>query len=176
MSLTVHHLQRSQSERIPWLCEELQIPYTIALHQRDPVFSPQSVKDLHSLGQAPIIQDGNLVLAESAACVEYIIHKHGHGKLVLSPSHKDYANYLYWFHFANGNLQPSAVQLLQLSRVCGDSPYAKRHSERFAKLLELMDTQLKGNTWLAGEEFSAADIMTVFTLTTMRSFYPYDLT
>ena len=32
------------------------------------------------------------------------------------------------------------------------------------------------NAWLAGDEFTAADIMTVFTLTTMRMFYPFDLT
>jgi glutathione S-transferase len=95
MPLTIHHLQLSQSERLPWLCEELNIPYTLTLHQRAPVFSRQSIKDLNPLRQAPVIQDGNLTLAEFAACVEYIIHVHGNGKLALPPSHKNYADYLY---------------------------------------------------------------------------------
>ena len=178
MSLTIHHLQVSQSERIPWLCEELQIPYSLKLHQRAPIFSPQSIEDLNPLGQAPVIQDGSLTMAESAACVEYIIQVHGHGKLALRPSQRNYADYIYWFHFANGTLQPHVLLLLQLSRLdkTGEGgPYA-RSVERFRKMLALVEARLVENTWLAGDEFTAADIMTVFTLTTMRMFYPFDLT
>ncbi|KAJ7696685.1 glutathione S-transferase [Mycena rosella] len=176
MSLTVHHLQVSQSERLPWLCEELDIPYTLVLHQRAPIFSPQSIKDLNPLGQAPVIQDGSLTLSESAACAEYIIHVHGNGKLALPPSHKNYADYLYWFHFANSNLQPLVLMVLQFSRIENAGPYAEGQLERFGKLLAFMDARLVDNPWLAGDEFTAADIMTVFTLTTMRAFYPFDLT
>jgi len=177
MPLTIHHLQSGQSERIPWLCEELEIPYTLILHQRSPIFSPQSIKDLNPLGQAPVIQDGDLMLAESAACIEYIIHTHGNGKLALPPSHKNYADYLYWFHFANGTLQPHVVTMLQISHLDKDmsGPSGVRTKERFAKMLAFVDSRLKENKWLAGEEFTAADIMIVFTLTTMRSFIGYDL-
>jgi glutathione S-transferase len=176
MPLTVHHLQVSQSERVPWLCEELQIPYMLTLHQRAPIFSPQSIKDLNPLGQAPVIRDGSLTLAESAACVEYIIHVHGNGKLALPPSHKNYADYLYWFHFANGNLQPHVQMLMQSSNTDTPSPYTAILVERFGKVLAFMDARLAENEWLAGDEFTAADIMIGFTLTTMRVFYPFDLT
>jgi len=179
MTLIVHHLQLSQSERIPWLCEELDIPYTLILHQRAPLLAPQSIKDLNPIGQAPVIQDGSLTLAESAACVEYIIHKHGGGRLALPPSHKNYADYLYWFHFANGTLQPQLMMLMQSLRFESSSPagpYAAAQSERFENMLKLMDARLAKNDWLAGDEFTAADIMTVFTFTTMRPFFPFDLT
>lgn len=175
MSLTIHHLQNSQSERLPWLCEELKIPYALTLHQRDPIFSPQSIKDLNPLGQAPVIQDGSITLAESAACAEYIVHVHGNGKLALPPSHKAYPDYLYWFHFANSNLQPAALVAMQVSRFDTTGPTAARVIGRFEKLLALMDARLVENEWLAGDEFTVADIMPVFTLTTMRSFYPFDL-
>ena len=179
MPLTVHHLQSGQSERIPWLCEELNIPYTLTLHQRAPLFAPQSIKDLNPLGQAPIIQDGSLTLAESAACVEYIIQVHGNGRLALPPSHKHYPDYLYWYHFSNGTLQPHISSALQVSRFKKTNPavsaVVERSSERLGKMLRLIDARLSENTWLAGEEFTAADIMIVFTLTTMRSFYPLDL-
>jgi glutathione S-transferase len=67
--------------------------------------------------------------------------------------------------------------MLQLSRLdpSMDNPAASRVRERFGKLLSVMDARLAGNAWLAGEEFTAADIMTVFTLTTMRAFYPFEL-
>jgi glutathione S-transferase len=176
MSLTIHHLQVSQSERLPWLCEELDIPYTLVLHQRTPIFSPKSIKDLNPLGQAPVIQDGSITLAESAACAEYIINKYGKGKLKLPPSDKNYIAYLYWFHFANSNLQPHVQLLMQLSRVDTAGTSASKAEERLGNLLRLMNTRLLENTWLAGDEFTVADIMTVFTLTTMRSFCPIDLT
>ena len=176
MPLTIHHLQVSQSERLPWLCEELQIPYKLTLHQRAPIFSPQSIKDLTPIGQAPVIQDESLTLPESAACAEYIIHVHGNGKLALTPSHKNYADYLYWFHFANGTLQPHVLMMLQLSHIDKDGPSTARQVERLGKMLAFMNARLRENAWLAGDEFTAADIMTVFTLTTMRAFCPFDLT
>ena len=175
MTLVIHHLQTSQSERLTWLCEELQIPYTLNLHQRDPIFSPASIKALHPLGQAPIIQDGPLTLAESGACVEYIIHKYGNGRFALPPSHPDYADYLYWFHFANSNFQPQILRLLDLSRLDKDGSQSKGPKERFQKTLGYFDARLRTCDWLAGSEFTAADIMIFTTLTTMRSFYGFEL-
>lgn len=176
--LTVHHLRVSQSERIVWLCEELGIEYHLKLHNRDPLFSPQALKDLTEIGTAPVIQDGDLTMGESAACAEYIIHKHGNGRLALPPSHPDYANYLYWFHYANGSLQPGVSRLLSLKSagVDASNDTFRRYTERMDQYLRHIDDYLgRGNQWLAGKEFTAADIMTVFTLTTMRTFYSIDL-
>ena len=179
MPLTIHHLHVSQSERLPWLSEELGIPYTLTLHTRAPLLSPPFLQALTPLGAAPVIQDTdkNLTLWESAACVEYIIHTYGNGRLVLKPGEEGYADYLYWFHFSNGTFQPMIVSLMQLSRfppeLAGD--YAKTLQGRFSKMLKLLDDRLKANEYLAGEEFTAADVMIVFSLTTMRAFYGYEL-
>ena len=83
--LTVHHLGKSQSERIVWLCEELGIPYELKRYTRDPVtmLAPAEYKALHPIGAAPVITDGELVLAESGAVVDYIVAKYGNGRLVL---------------------------------------------------------------------------------------------
>ncbi|KAJ7696687.1 glutathione S-transferase [Mycena rosella] len=48
--------------------------------------------------------------------------------------------------------------------------------ERLGNRLAFIDARLAENTWLAGDKFTAADIMTVFTFTTMRVFYSLDLT
>ncbi|MCJ1440463.1 MAG: hypothetical protein MMC23_000947 [Stictis urceolatum] len=177
MSLTIHHLQASQSERLVWLAEELSLPYTLILHKRDPFLSPPSIQALNPLGQAPIIQDGALTLAESGACAEYIIQKHGAGRLALGPDHADYAQYLYWFHFANGNLHPqlSRVMVLRHCHVDQGEWHAQRHFNQLKKFLGFMDKHLEGRTWLVGEEFTAADVMCVFPLTTMRTFSGEDL-
>ena len=88
---TVHHLGKSQSERIVWLCEELEIPYELKHYTRDPVtmLAPPDYKALHPIGAAPVITDGDLVLAESGAIVDYILAKYGHGRLVLRADDPD---------------------------------------------------------------------------------------
>ncbi|MGI4861548.1 MAG: glutathione S-transferase, partial [Janthinobacterium lividum] len=110
--LTIHHLGISQSERIIWLCEELELPYELKRYARDPVtiLAPPELKALHPLGTAPIITDGPLVLAESGAIIEYILAKHGDGRLAPAPGAPEFADYLYWFHFANGTLQPAMAR------------------------------------------------------------------
>ena len=177
--LTIHHLGTSQSERIVWLCEELGLPYELKRYERDAVtrLAPPELKAVHPLGNAPIITDGALVLAESGAIVEYIIGKHGGGRLALGPAHPAFADYLYWFHFANGNLQPNMGRNMVLHRLAlpANDPLAAAMRGRLDRALDLLEARLRDATYLAGAEFTAADIMTVFSLTTMRIFMPLDL-
>ena len=178
--LTIHHLGKSQSERIVWLCEELGVPYELTHHNRDAVtiLSPPELKALHPLGAAPVITDGALVLAESGAIMEYIIAMHGGGRLALGSSHPDFAHYLYWFHFANSNLQSIMGRNMLLRRLdlAPDNPVLVSTIGRLERALGLVEARLGDTPYLAGDEFTAADIMIVFSLTTMRYFLPLDLT
>jgi len=178
--LTVHHLGKSQSERIVWLCEELGLSYEFKRYDRDPntTLAPPEYKALHPLGAAPVISDGDLVLAESGAIVDYIIAKHGGGRLALAPAHPDYAQYVYWFHFANSTLQPVMGRSLVLSRakLPADNPVVLWTKARQDLALNFLDARLRDADYLAGRELTAADIMIVFSLTTMRYFLPTDLT
>ena len=177
--LTIHHLGHSQSERIVWLCEELGLPYELRHYTRDATtrLSPPELKALHPLGTAPVIEDGELLLAESAAIVEYVIAKRGDGRLKPGPAQPDYAAFLYWFHFANGTLQPALLRLLTVSRLKlpPDHPVQAATQARVAQILALLEQRLGAVPWLAGPAFTAADVMSVFSLTTMRLFQPLDL-
>ena len=135
------------------------------------------MKGLHPLGAAPLIEDDDLLLAESAAIVEYIIVKHGSGRLKLGPEHPDYATFLYWFHFSNGNLQPVMGRLMMVSRVKlpSDHPVQGSVQGRLDRIMALVEARLGDALYFAGQEFTAADIMSVFSLTTMRLFQPVDL-
>jgi glutathione S-transferase len=162
--LTVHHLGVSQSERIVWLCEELGIPYELKVYDRDPVtrLGPPEYKALHPMGGAPIITDGDLTLPESGAIVDYIIGKYGDGRLAVTADQPNFADYLYWFHFANGSMMPRQQM--------GRPP-----TEGAETTWTLMETRLGEAAYFAGDELTAADIMLVFGLTTMRAFAPRDL-
>ena len=175
--MTVHHLGHSQSERIAWLCEELGVPYELKLYERDPVtlLSPPALRALRPLGAAPVIEDDGLLLAEPAAIV-----KHGGGRLRLGrlgPDHPDFARYLYWLHFANGNLQPAMGRSLMVGRagLAPDHPVQMAVQGRLDRVVALLEARLGAADYLAGGEFTAADIMSVFSLTTIRLFQPLDL-
>jgi glutathione S-transferase len=176
--LTVHHLGKSQSERIVWLCEELEIPYRLERYARDPVtiLAPADYKALHPIGAAPVITDGDLVLAESGAVVEYIIAKYGNGRLALQPDHAGFAPFLYWFHFANGTLQAQMGRNMILNRLnlAADNPMLVATRARLDRSFDLVNARVREVAYLAGDEFTSADIMIGFSLTTMRYFLPYD--
>lgn len=170
--LTVHHLGISQSDRIVWLCEELAIPYELVLYERDPVtrLAPATYKALHPSGTAPVITDDALVLAESGAIIDYIVARHGNGRLTLPSDHPDFASYLYWYHFANGSLMPCMMTLM------GEGGMVQVMHDRAARNLAALETHFaQGHVWLAGDTFTVADIMIMFPLTTMRAFVPLDL-
>ncbi len=177
--LIVHHLGRSQSERVVWLCEELGLDYELIVYKRDAVtiLAPPELKALHPIGSAPLITDGGAVLAESAAIVEYILAKYGPGTLAPGPDAPNFADYLYWFHFANGTLQPSMGRSLILRRLKlpADNPVLAAVEGRLERALKYVDDRLAAVPYFAGEAFTAADIMTVFSLTTMRLFNPVEL-
>ena len=177
--LTVHHLGHSQSERIVWLCEELGLDYELERYDRrtDNRLGPPEYKALHPMGIAPIITDGDLVLGESAAVIDYVIATYGNGRLAVTRDQPGFTDYLYWFHFANGTLQPTVSRLMYLERVglAEANPVLVGSNARFDLILSTLDKRASESAYLAGPELTAADIMTVFSLTTMRLFRPYDL-
>ena len=176
--LTIHHLATSQSDRIVWLCEELGIVYELLRYERDPVtrLAPAAYRALHPIGTAPVITDGDIALGESGAIIEYIIHRYGDGRLAIAADDPAYPDYLFWFHFANGSLMPAAMMGMVAGLVGGQAPAVTESLRaRLERGWAMVEARLGEAPYLAGDAFSAADIMTLFPLTTMRLFAPRDL-
>ena len=178
--LVIHHLGKSQSERIVWLCEELGLPFELKHYTRDTVtiLAPPELKAMHPSGAAPLLEDGDVFLAESGAIVDYIMALHGDGGLKPAPGTKEFVPYLYWFHFANATLQSMMGRMMILSRLAlpADNAVLAATSGRLDRALGMIEQRLGETPYLAGAAMTAADIMNVFSLSTMRYFYPADLT
>ena len=176
--ITVCHLSTSRSERIVWLLEELGLEYRLEWFQREATgAAPAAMRDIHALGKAPIIRDGDLVLAESGAIVDYIVRRHGGGRLGIEPGDARFAGYTYWLHFAEGSLMSLMLIALAISRIpeANESRVKARILERMKQMLAFVDAELDGRAYFAGERFTAADVMMVFPFTTMRHFLDYEL-
>ena len=170
--LTVHHLGVSQSERIVRLCEELAVPYDLVRYTRAPTLAaPPDYKALHPVGTAPIITDGDVTLAETGAIVEYIARRYAGGRLLLGPEDPDFADFLFWFHFANGSMVPAMMMDMTARRLGGTAQTGGRTDIAFA----LAEERLGKVRWFAGDAFTAADIMMVFPLSAMRKFSGRDI-
>jgi glutathione S-transferase len=155
--LTIHHLRHSVSDRILWLCEELGIAYALKTYDREPsMAAPPEYKALTPFGTAPVIEDGALTLGESGAIVEYIGRKHGGARLMPAPDHPDYADYLFWFHFANGSMVPAFM--IEHTTGAAGLP-AGPGPTRSERVIAMVEARLGEAAFFAGDEFTAADIM-----------------
>jgi glutathione S-transferase len=169
--ITVHHLGVSQSERIVWLCEELGFPYELKTYPRESNgAAPAAYKALHPQGTAPIITEGSLALAETGAIMDFILARHGAGRLTVGPQAPNFPEYLYWLHFGNGFFVPSAMMVIVASRMAGNNAQAAQgFTGRLELAYRLSEERLGKVPYFAGPEFTAADIMMLFPLTTMRA-------
>jgi glutathione S-transferase len=178
--ITVHHLNNSRSQRVLWLLEELGLDYTIVRYQRDPdtLLAPPSLRAIHPLGKSPVVVDGEHVLAESGAVLEYLVERYDSAHAFApSPNTPERLRYRYWMHYAEGSAMPPMLLSLVFSRLKkAPMPFFVRPIARGiadkalsgfvapqVKLhLDYMENELNRQPWFAGEAFSAADIQMSF--------------
>jgi glutathione S-transferase len=173
--ITLHHLEKSQSIRILWLLEEIGMDYELVLYDRDPQtrLAPAAYKAISPTGTAPVITEGDLVLSETNAIVDYICDQHDDGRLRPRPGTPERAAYLFWFHAAQGSLQPLLTSRFVMTALCERAPFLVRpvarglsagldrafSGPRLEKLLNEAEQSLGRTKWLAGESLTAADIV-----------------
>lgn len=163
--IIVHHLNDSRSQRILWLLEELGLPYEIRHHTRDPQtrFATASLKAAHPLGKAPAITDGGLTIAESGAIIDYIIRRHGNGRLQPATSSADYDRYQEWLHYAEGSAMFPLLMKMYMGRIGPAAEViAPRVAGEIARHLGYINNSLAGRTWLMGDTFTGADVQLSF--------------
>lgn len=185
--ITVHHLDNSRSQRILWMLEELGLKYEVKFHKRHPktAMAPQSLKDVHPLGKAPVLVDAtgasSETLAESAAILEYLVTKYGQGRFRPEVGSRDFLRYTFWIHFAEGSAMTPILLKLIFARISNPPlpfvakmlvlPVAQGISAQIHKLVidpgllahqKYMEDELGKSEWFAGSQFSAADVMMSF--------------
>jgi len=173
--ITVHHLERSRSQRVLWLLEELGLEYELKRYPRDPktLFAPPSLREVHPLGKSPIVVDGDITVAESGAILEYLIERHGSGRFAPAPGTPERLRYNYWLHYAEGSVMPLLLMGLVAERIRSAPapffvrPVTRNIAHRLARgyvapqldrHLDYVERELAGRTWLVGDELTAADI------------------
>jgi glutathione S-transferase len=178
--IVLHHLNNSRSQRVLWLMEELDIPYEVRHYQRNPktLLAPPELRAVHPLGKSPVITDGDATVAESGAILEYLVERHGGGRLAPVAGTPDALRYRYFMHYAEGSAMPPLLLKLVFDQIERRAPWPIRP---FAKAiagrtrnsfvlpqirqhLDFLEGELATREWFAGSEFTAADIQMSFPL------------
>jgi glutathione S-transferase len=176
VTIIVHHLENSRSQRVLWLLEELGLPYEVKRYERNTatMLAPPELRKVHPLGKSPVIEDteagaGGRVIAETGAIVEYLIEQ-ADGRLG-PPAHRDgLLRYRHFLHYAEGSLMPPLLVLLVLGRI---PLLGKRAQKRIQPMVDVhldwIESELASRPWFAGDEMTAADVMMSFPLEAARS-------
>jgi len=179
--IIVHHLNNSRSQRVLWLLEELGLPYEIQRYQRNPatMLAPPELKVVHPLGKSPVLDDGDIRVAETGAIIEYLLDAYDpEGRLRPARGTAEGRRFTYWLHYAEGSAMPPLLLKLVFSQLPTRAPGLVRplvNGVAAKAQRTFIDPQLKSHAdwqeaelaatgWFAGPHFSAADIMMSFPL------------
>jgi glutathione S-transferase len=166
--LKIYHAPRTRGFRVIWLCEELDIPYEINPVDMSSAYraSPEWRK-LNPVGKLPVMSDGDLIMYESGAMVQYILDKYGADRLQPARGTAEHAIYMQWCWFAEATFARPLGEIVNHKRVFAENPSQKvidEMKDRSRLCAQAVGNAVDGKTWILGEEFSAADIMLGYTL------------
>lgn len=183
--IRIHHLADSRSQRVLWLLEELGLGYDVVRYERDPTsyLAPAALRAIHPLGKSPVLEDGDVRVAETGAIAEYLLTTHGNGRLRPSAGTEEARRFTYWLHYAEGSAMTPLLLKLVFTRLPGGAPGLIRPLVKAIAgkaQIGFVDPQLRTHVdyweaelgrapWFAGDAFTAADIMMSFPLETAAS-------
>jgi glutathione S-transferase len=184
--IVVHHLEKSRSQRILWLLEELGLDYEVRHYKRDPKSSlaPPELLKVHPLGKSPVITDGDMTIAESGAIIEYLVERYGKGALAPAAGTPERLRYTYWLHFAEGSAMLPLVMRLVFDRIeSAKLPFFVKPIARgiaakvkggfidpnLTRIVNHIEAELGRSAWFAGDAFTAADIQMSFPVEAMAA-------
>ncbi|MFZ4550927.1 MAG: glutathione S-transferase family protein [Aquabacterium sp.] len=190
--IAVHHLETSRSQRVLWLLEELGLPYEIKLYKRDSRtrLAPPELKAIHPLGKSPVITDGDLVVAESGAILEYLGERYAAqasgdaANLMTQVGTPEHLQLRYWMHYAEGSLmnwlvmklvfmtiptQPMPFFVRPIAKALCGQVQAKLIDPNVSAAAAFIEDHLSKHTWFAGERLTLADFQMSFAVSALLS-------
>ena len=165
--IKLYHAPMTRSLRIYWLLEELgDVPYQLERVQFAPPKQPFS--QATPFGKVPVLEDGEVLIFESGAILEYILERYGKGRLAPAPGTPPRAAYLQWVHFSEATLFPPLGDIVRHTIFKPEAervPAVVEDARARARVtLGVLERALERKPFLLGAEFSGADVMMGFTL------------
>lgn len=165
MTIIVHHLNNSRSQRVLWLLEELGADYDIVAYQRDAQtnLAPAELKQAHALGKSPVIEEDGRLIAESGAIIEYLCARHGGEDWLPDCDSDRWIDHLEWMQFAESSFFVPVMLKIYAGRL-GEAaaPLMPRVEEQLEAHIAFAEQKISDDLHFVGSSWSAADVMMSF--------------
>lgn len=166
--MKVYHTPRTRSLRVLWMLEEMGLPYEVQSMDFPPALSTPGYRQVNPIATVPALEDGEVLILESAAILEYLAARHGPTDLVARPGEAIYPVYLDYLHYGEATLAAPLTVLVRTKFQAPDDEKdnwtARMIAKVFADKLKLLEMRLEQGEFVAGERFTAADISVTYGL------------
>ena len=177
-----YHAPGTRGVRPIWLCEELGIDYEVEMIEFTPEFRATTAwRKISPLGKVPVLVDtaNDLLMYESCAMVQYILDCYGNGELQPQTGTPEHAIYQQWNWFAESTFARPLGEIVNHSR---EFPGDKRVPAVVAEMQNrgeqcaiAVGDAIGDNSFILGDEFSAADITLGYSVMLAERFLPNGL-
>lgn len=166
--LIIHHAPGTRGFRLIWLCEELALPYAVekvdfsAEYRASPHW-----RRMNPVGKVPAMVDGDFVMFESGAMLQYVLERYGQGRLQPPRGDTAYGTFLQWCWFAEATFGRATGEIANHKRAFAAQPRADAIEEmrdRARACVQALEQAVTGRRYLLGDLFTAADVMLGYTL------------
>ena len=166
MAITLYHSPHSRSLRCIWALEEMGLDYELVTLKFPPRVHHKDFKTINPLGTVPCLVDGDLVMTESCAIVQYLVERYGPTPLAVAATEPDYGAYLNWLHRADATLTfPLALVFRYRDLEAPDRrslQVAEDYRRWFLGRLRSVEVAAAENEYLCADRFTAADLCTAY--------------
>lgn len=183
MQIQIYHLQNSRSQRIVWLCEELNLDYELIMFTEH-IQEQHSHNHPHPFKKFPTVafrqneQEDFSILTESSAIADFLCHLQNKLNVNVCADLKEIEYFYYWKNFADASFMPNLALKQIFAQIVQHTPFPVRFISKFFKYgfdraylnaalqqqMQFIDQHLQQHTWMSGTQFSSADILMWFPL------------
>ena len=155
MALEFYTNPQSRGRIVRWMLEEVGAPYdTHVLGYADSMKGDDYLA-INPMGKVPAIRHDGRVVTECAAICAYLADAFPDAG--LAPAASDRADYYRWLFFAAGPLEQAGIDLARKIEVSEEQQRMVGYGT-FDHVIDTLDGMLSGHEYVAGGEFSAADV------------------
>jgi glutathione S-transferase len=137
---------------------EIGAPYELVRVERDGDGRvSEAYLALNPWGRIPTLEDGDLVLTESAAICLHLAERSPESRLVPAPATRDRSEVYRWLLWLSNTVQAAQMRHFYPERY-GTQGVKEAADAELAGHYDLLDAHLDGREWLVGDERTVADL------------------
>ena len=125
--------------------------------------APPELKRAHPLGKSPVIEDGDLMVSESGAVIQYLCERHGGAGWLPGPATIEHVQHLEWMQFGESSFFVPVMLKLYTARL-GEAAaaLAPRIDEQLAAHVGFAEDNIRPSLHFVGDDWTAADVLMSF--------------